>query len=393
MYKVKYSAIFLLLSMTNVFADPYIPNGDDVVLTTLRSPENKIDRNHRKLAEALKRDPENIAMAIQLSKSYLQTSRITGDPRYASYAEATLGPWFKLDNPPEQALVIRATLKQFRHDFKGALTDLNKVLDKKPGNVQARITRSNINRVQGNYEAATRDCRALALRTDPLVVAICQSNITSVTGNAQWSYDNLAKLVTLRGDALPESVKNWALVTLAEIAEILGNSAKTEKHFLEAKAGKAIADMYLRSSYIDFLIDQKRFQDAYNLISENNPSDAMLLRKAIAAKYTDRKEYTELAGIIKSRFMDGAARGETGHLREESRFELHLENNPLRALKLAKQNWKTQRELWDTRLVLEAAIASEKYNEASEVITWIKKSKLEDKRILKLVSKIEGEKK
>ncbi len=338
MLRSKIVFVSLFLSALSVYAEPYIPANDTIVLSSLPSTNNALNQDLRQLSKRLKKTPENFEFAEELAKQYLTASQITGDPRYASYAGTTLENWLKLPSPPEGALVIRASLKQFRHDFQGALADLREVLNKNPRNVQARIMRSNIHRVQGNYNEAIKDCRTLALQTDPLVVAICQSSITAMTGKAQWSYDSLIKILNRRGDVASVRIKTWALITLAEIADKIGDVTKAEQHLIDAKAEAKTPDMYLRSAYIDLLLDQNRFEEAYNQISESNPSDAMLIRKAIAAKNTNRNEHEKLSKIIKSRFMDSAARGDNGHMREEARFELSLNGNAVRALQLAKEN-------------------------------------------------------
>ncbi len=387
---LKYSiATFLLyLSVYPVNADPYIPPKESTVLTTLRAPDDPLNQELKNLAINQKKSPENLELAVKLSESYLQASRITGDPRYAGYAEKTLEPWLSRKSPPEVTRVISANLKQFRHDFKGAIKDLDQIIRNNPRNVQARITRSNIYRVQGKYNAAIKDCLSLALISDPLAVAICQTSITSLNGKIQWSYDNLEKLLNRRGKAAPVNLKTWAHITLAEMSVRMGEMQQAEQHFQMAKTNSKTPDIYLRSAHIDLLLEQNKAREVYDLIKEKNLSDPILLRKALAAKKLNNSEHAALSQIIKSRFMDSTARGDSGHLREEARFELHLNNKPERALELAIENWKVQREPWDTRLVLEAALAAKKYNKANPVITWVKKTKLEDTKIQKLVMQI-----
>ncbi len=87
--------------------------------------------------------------------------RVTGDPRYAGYAQAALTPWWDLKQPPEEILVLRATLRQRVHQFDAALADLAAVLGANPRNAQARLTRATVLQVLGAYGAAREECLAL----------------------------------------------------------------------------------------------------------------------------------------------------------------------------------------------------------------------------------------
>jgi hypothetical protein len=55
-----------------------------------------------------------------VAQGYLELGRVSGDPRYAGYAEAALAPWWHLDQPPQEVLVLRATLRQRMHLFDAA---------------------------------------------------------------------------------------------------------------------------------------------------------------------------------------------------------------------------------------------------------------------------------
>jgi hypothetical protein len=80
-------------------------------------------------------------------------------------------------------------------------------------------------------------------------------------------------------------------------------------------------------------------------------------------------------------------RGDTVHRREEARFALHLLNDPATALRLATENWRVQREAWDARLLLEAALAANAPSAAAEVLHWLKATRLEDPQIARLVQR------
>ena len=69
----------------------------------------------------------------RLARLALEASRRRADPRYLGQAEAALGPAWQAADPPDEARLLRATLKQARHDFDGALVDLDRLIDRAPG--------------------------------------------------------------------------------------------------------------------------------------------------------------------------------------------------------------------------------------------------------------------
>jgi hypothetical protein len=81
-------------------------------------------------------------------------------------------------------------------------------------------------------------------------------------------------------------------------------------------------------------------------------------------------------------------RGDVSHRREEARFALHLSKRASDALRLAEANWTVQREPWDARLLLEAALAAGAPISARPVLDWLTTSHLEDDQIRRLASRL-----
>ena len=80
-------------------------------------------------------------------------------------------------------------------------------------------------------------------------------------------------------------------------------------------------------------------------------------------------------------FAAAALRGDTLHQQEESRFLLQVERDAKRAVNLAVANWTTQREPYDARILLEAAVAARRPDRAQPVLDWLAKSRHEDPRL------------
>jgi tetratricopeptide (TPR) repeat protein len=215
---------------------------------------------------------------------------------------------------------------------------------------------------------------------------VCESAIDAVTGSAGPAYDRLAAAIAeTRG--LSPAENEWAVSTLGEIAERLGRDADAEKHFREALALDP-DDPYVVSAYADLLLDLGRPAEAEKLVHGKTDNDNLLLRLALAEAKTGSPDREAHARLLRQRFDASHLRGDTVHRREEARFVLGLEDDPPRALALARANWDVQREPWDVRVLLEAALAAREPRAAAPAIEFIDKSHLEDPRIRALASKL-----
>ena len=75
-----------------------------------------------------------------MATAYIRASRVEGDPRFLGYAQAALGPWWTQPAAPTTVLVLRATIRQSRHEFDAAVADLDRVLQRDPKHAQALLT-------------------------------------------------------------------------------------------------------------------------------------------------------------------------------------------------------------------------------------------------------------
>src|SRR4051812_4642368 len=94
----------LAVCMSCAFAEPRIPSVDSEILERL--PAASATRELQPLRQALLENPKDLTGAIELSRRYIQIGRDTSDPRFVSYAEATLRPWMESASPPAAVLVL-----------------------------------------------------------------------------------------------------------------------------------------------------------------------------------------------------------------------------------------------------------------------------------------------
>ncbi|EGF32863.1 hypothetical protein IMCC9480_1763 [Oxalobacteraceae bacterium IMCC9480] len=370
-------------------AVPRIPASDDVVLERLPfRPNDPIAREMSDLRQALRRDPRDQVVALKLAQRYYGLVAEEGDPRYIGYAQAALGPWWAMAEPPVDIQVMRASLMQFNHDFSGAITDLDSVIARYPAHAQARALRATIHMVQARYALARTDCQALFGLTDEVIATGCLAMVDGLTGKAQPAYDTLLATLARHPEARPDE-RLWVLLRLAEISQRIGKVEIAEQHFRQALA-LDIPDTFMLAAYADLLMDQKRAAEVVALLKDRTRSDVLLLRLVFAERILKLPDAAALQATLAARYAAAQLRGDTVHQQEEARFVLAIDGDANKALDLALKNWAVQREPRDARIVLEAALAAKKPAAAQPVLTWLTESRIEDRTLLALASQFTG---
>jgi len=311
-----------------------------------------------------------------------------GDPRYIGYAQAALAPWWGLAEPPVRVLVLRATLRQYLHDFNGALSDLGVALKRDPEYAQAWSISATIKIVQARYDEARRDCESMKPLVSALIPNGCLAFIDGLTGHARAAHDALDAALAQAPDASPEQ-RLWVQTRLAEMSWRLGDFARAEAHFKQALALK-LTDAFLLAAYSDFLLERGRPAEVIVLLREHTRVDPLLLRLVMAEKLTKAGALREHQANLADRFAAARMRGDKTHEQEEARFELTVLGNPERALELAQSNWQVQREPRDARILLEAALAAKQPAAAQPVVDWLDKNRVEDETLQRLAAQIKA---
>ncbi len=155
----RHAAPFLLVAgMSGIQAAPYVPADDAKVLERL--PLKATDPTARELRELRARvtaDPDDADQAARLARRYFRLAMAEGDPRYIGYGEAALRKWWVIADAPHAVTKMRALLKQYKHDFAGALTDFALAGQHDPSDEEIWSWRAALHIVQANYVEATND--------------------------------------------------------------------------------------------------------------------------------------------------------------------------------------------------------------------------------------------
>lgn len=361
-----------------VGAAPYTPASDDTVIETLRADARadalrRLSRERR--ASAAASDP---TVAVSLARRYIERSRATADPRMLGYAQGILAPWWTSNAAPADVMLLRATILQARHRFDASLADLDRVLQARPEDAQAWLTRATVLRVQGRFPQAAKACERMKDVSPGVAATLCELSIKGVSGDLDTALDAMASLQD-RAMQEPPSIQAWFDAEFADMLERAGRRDEAEARY-RAALGREPTDLGLIGAFADFLLDGNRATEAEAITAPWRGVDALCLRNAIARARLGRPQSRE-ADALPSAFEAAHRRGEDLHLREASRYRLEVSRRPAEALRLAQENWKVQHEPWDARLLIESAAAAGVASEAQAARRWLADTKLQDARI------------
>jgi tetratricopeptide (TPR) repeat protein len=337
--------------------------------------------------QALAASPDRVELAVELARGDIRRYHELSDPRYLGRAQATLGRWWKLAEPPPEVLLLRATIEQAIHQFPEARADLDHLVQVRPDDAQALLTRAVVATITADYAAARQSCLAVAPLASPIVLATCEAPLDGIAGKAEEAYARLAKLVgaARTGDA---GVRGWALTALAELAYMRDDSDAAMTHL-----GRALAldpeDAYARNLYADILMATGHTADASKMLAGRELIDSHLVRRAIAEHELHGPDAEQLVRAMRERIAAAAERGDRIHLREEARFTLAVEQDAARAVRIARDNWSVQKELADARLLAETAVAARDRAAAEPVIAWARTTGVHDATLDRFLAQLE----
>ena len=354
-------------------ARAYTPSAPSAVVARVpkRDPQEVAER------QALAAAPDRVELAVALARADIQRARSLSDPRYLGRAQATLGRWWKLPEPPADVLLLRATIEQSLHDFPAARIDLDHLIALRPDDAQAHLTRAVVATVTADYAAARTSCDALEHLANPLIVEACRAPLDALSGN-DAPYRRLERAVADPGT--DPSLRLWAQGTLAELAIQRGDEARAAGLLREILAADP-DDTYARAALADVLVVQHDPAAASQLLKGHEQIDNLLVRRAIAEHAAHGPEAARLVQAMHDRIAQAAERKDRIHMREEAMFTLAVDGDAQKATELARANWDVQKELADARLLAAAATAAGDRAALEPVLAWARTNAVSDARL------------
>jgi tetratricopeptide (TPR) repeat protein len=356
------------------------PAAGDVVATQLLP--HSLKQSLKKAAAPADAAPADLRQRLIAAQRMIEVGRANGDPRTLGYAESLLAPW-PADAPdaPLDAVVLHATIAQSRHAFARAGALLDRVLDRtRPGDpayAQALLTRATVNQVTGRLDAARTDCQRLVpIARD--VAAICAASVGAVAGDTRGAVAMLRVAISRTSGP----VRAWALAVLAQAHEQRGETALAAAAYRDALA--AGDDLVTRLAYADFLLAAGLPADASRSLADVPETDGVVLRKWRAARALRTADAADVEQRLRTRLGDARQRGDGSdllHARDWSQFELEL-GDGAEAMRLARANWRDQREPADALVLARAGVAAGDVEAVEEVRAWIATTRLQDVRLV-----------
>jgi hypothetical protein len=164
------------------------------------------------------------------------------------------------------------------------------------------------------------------------------------------------------------------------MAERLGNDEAAE-HWFRDGLQVAPEDFYMRSACADVLLRHRLAAETLQLLRGFESMESMLLRVAIAHQELHDGAGSEADEQLSAAFIVEQRRGEAVHRREQARFLLDVDRQPVAALAAAQENWRVQREPDDILILLRAADAAHQAPAAAAAVQFLKQTGLEDARL------------
>jgi hypothetical protein len=380
------AAAMLWLAAAGVAAAPFTPASDAEVVERLPVASDPALRTVESLRRQLASRPQDAALRLEIGERYFALAMAQGDPRYVGYAISTIAPLERTAAGSARYWLVRGQLQQYSHDFEAALASLQRASQIDPKAVEPVAWRAAIHMVEAQYPQAAVECRRLEAIGDALFAQGCSAYLRASTGQLVPAYKDLAQAVGAAEGAGPELLL-WLQTRLAEMAARQQRWGDAERHYRAALA-LGLTDQFLLGSYADFLLERGRPREVLQLLAGWERSDILLLRLALAGRAANDPRAKEWRDQLRDRFQAAALRGDRLHEQEAARWALELENDPVRALAHAKNNYTRQKEPRDAEVLLRAALAAGQPQAAAPALEWLKASGYEDGSLQQLAAKL-----
>ncbi len=289
----------------------------------------------------------------------------TGDTRLSTRAQAMLD---RIEPAKVDANVLsaKAFSAQHRHDFDQSRALLTEVLRRDPADGDALMSRAQVSIVQGHLNDARRDCAVLALRVDAGLGTICTAALQLRLGD----YHAASRLADrwLAGADADAGLKRFVLMMRGDIAS-RGRSKDATQWYTQALALDP-QDVRSRLAFARHLRRTGKPLAALDVLASAADSDTVLLQRILAAREAGLPEAGKWASQLARRFQLARQTGSGTELRDEAEFHLAVRGDAELGLKLALENFRTQRDLEDQELLERAALQAHRPQALQTLHDW-----------------------
>lgn len=380
------AASFVATTFCAMAATPLSPQRDDQVLEILPAitrhrpmPAPLSDKPAAASSASL--SPPNPAVAASHARQYIAMARQTGETRYWGRAQAVLAPWWDHPHAPADLAILQATVQQGRHEFEASRKVLTAALARAPGHAQGWLNLAALERLSANYPQALVACGAVARAGQALYAQACQLETQSLQGAHALAMQGLQRLIAQLEESKDPTQQSWLWSLLAESFERAGQDGPALNAYRRSLALES--DLYTAIAHSDLLLRTAKPSLALNALAALPETDAVVLRRAAAWRQLKDDRWVHARAMLTERFTELVRRGDdpTLHGRELALTALWLDDDAPRALLLARQNLRLQREPLDWWVALRSAKQAKNTVAVAGIKAEITAIGLHDKRL------------
>ena len=343
------TALIIGASLAQAQAPPaYVPRQDSIVLT------------HVPRAYASWREDESRIDTPAALEEVLAEVAKGGDARLVGRMQLQLDR-FPADTPRLDVVLARVWIAQHRHDFSAARLQLDALIVRQPRFASAIAMRAHLHLTQGRLHDGQRDCAALLL-LDQRQASLCAARLAQRRGNL----DAADRLLTRLRDG-DDPIARDARLLAAEVASLRGD-ALTETLFRAARTA-APGDVRPQIAYARWLRYKGRAAEALAFLPADSAHDGLALERVLAAVASGADDADALRRRLVARHASARIAGASPELRDEAELALVAGDAPL-ALRLALENFETQRDIEDVDLLERAGRAAGGPEATEALLAW-----------------------
>jgi hypothetical protein len=340
-------------------AAPYRPTDPNQVL-------EQLPRGFPVMQRATSADPaamRDLDAELEQIQSLLNYAYLQGDPRALGQAIAMLQqqPTSSSDVP---RLMLRAQAAQANHQFAEATRLLNTVLQQQPSYSDAHLQLASIELIAGQFVTARQHCEqirgldALALRL------ICLAQVDAMTGKLQATANTLKSITPLLSSLNP-SQQLWVQLIQADVALRLNDKVWNAQIFSQLPTDNVPALM----ARADWLSAQRQWQQIHDLLKNHIEHEGLFIRWLNSKYHLKHADTAVHQKLLTARIQQWRQRNDQAHHREQASYAL-LAESAAESLRLARENWKTQRETVDVVIYASAALRSQSQADIQALLDW-----------------------
>jgi tetratricopeptide (TPR) repeat protein len=287
------------------------------------------------------------------------------EPMYVGRAEAVLAAAAARQGSGADVRRMYARTLQFRHEFAAAEALLDAILVETPRDAAARQQRASVRLVRGEFAGARTDCAQLLAGGGVQTIALaCLAEAMAGAGNLQQAQALMAAYPLHAGE--DAAARAYFLAVRAELYERGASFDRAISDYSEALALAPNSDA-IRAALTDLLMARGEMREAAELLGVERPSLALAVRAALCMRGAEQQR---LRSQATSWLELESARGDAQHYREAAMLALYS-GEAGDALRAARANFESQRELADVRVLARAALAARDSAARRELEAWM----------------------